>query len=78
VYAARLIVVFLFIVAVLVAYNPPARETVSQTWDTVRPAVLDLMDNLYAVVRSAIVGNENHNQTNDPGSPGGNFDRIIT
>jgi hypothetical protein len=77
-YAARLIIVFLLIVAVLVAYNPQARQQASQTWESVQPGVVALMDHVYAMVRSVIAGNETHNRTNDPGSPGGNFDRIVT
>lgn len=77
-YAARLIVVVFLILAIVVGYNPQVREKMGQTWDTMRPFVISLMDNVYAAVRSVIAGNEPHNRTKDPGSPGGNFDRVVT
>jgi hypothetical protein len=77
-YAARLIIVVFLILAVLVAYNPQAREKVSQTWDNIQPVVVDVMDNVYAAVRNLVAGSDSNNHTNDPGFPGPNFDRIVT
>ena len=76
---ARLIIVFLLIIAVLVAYSPQARESMSQAWDYVRPAVVALMDGLYAAVRTLIAGDGRDDQMdNEPVAPGVNFDRIVT
>jgi hypothetical protein len=80
-YAARVIIVLLLILAVLVAFNPQARERVKETWENIRPVVLAFMDNLYAAVRNLIAGNDSDNRfpTPTPTSPGGvNFQRIVT
>lgn len=79
-YAARIAVVFLLILAVLVAYNPRARADVAEFWEDIRPGVVEFMDGFYAAIRDLINGNE----TNDPidetpePSPGVNFQRIVT
>lgn len=77
-YAARIIIVVFLVLAILIGYTPQVREKMSQAWDSMRPSVVILMDNVYGVVRNVIVGKEPHNRTNDPGSPGGNFDRVVT
>ncbi|HLO30561.1 MAG TPA: hypothetical protein VK249_15565 [Anaerolineales bacterium] len=79
-YAARVIVVLLLILTVLVAFNPQARERVRETWDNIRPVVLEFMDNLYTAIRNLIAGNDSDNkfETPTPTSPGVNFQRIVT
>jgi hypothetical protein len=79
-YAARLVVALFLIAAVVVAYNPHAREEVVQTWENVRPAVVSFMDSFYTAIRDLITGNDsNHgiDETPDP-NPGVNFERIVT
>lgn len=78
--ATRAIVVLLLILAVVVAYNPGVRAEVADTWETIRPAVVEFMDSFYAAVRNLIAGNDSGNQNNEtpaPG-PGVNFERIVT
>jgi hypothetical protein len=80
--ATRAIVVLLLILAVVVAYNPGVRAEVADTWETIRPAVVEFMDSFYAAVRNLIVGNDSdsgnqNNETPAPG-PGVNFERIVT
>jgi hypothetical protein len=79
-YAARLVVVFLLILAVLVAYNPRAREDVAETWENIRPDVVEFMDSFYAAVRDVINGNDSDDQIDETPvpSPGVNFQRIVT
>jgi hypothetical protein len=78
-YTMRLLVVFLVIVAMVVAFNPANREQVHVAWEHARPVVVSLMDGMYAVVRTLIVGEDHHDHIDDhPGSPGGDFDRIVT
>ena len=76
-HVARLLIVFLLIM-VVIAYTPQGHEKISQTWENARPTVVYLMDNLYAAVRDVIAGSDIHNRTNNPDSPDGNFNRIIT
>jgi hypothetical protein len=79
-YAARLVVVFFLIVAVLLAYNPGARENVAEIWENIRPSVVEFMDSFYAAVRDVINGNGSEDQIDEapvPG-PGVNFQRIVT
>ena len=73
----RFILVMLLVLVVLAAYNPQAREILSQFWAEIQPALVTFTDNLYAVVRSLLTANDGHNQTHDPGLPGGNFDRTV-
>lgn len=79
-YAIRAIVVLLLILAVLVAYNPRVRAEVVETWETIRPAVVEFMDSFYAAVRNLIAGNDTDNQNNEMPAPdpGVNFERIVT
>jgi hypothetical protein len=77
--AVRFIIVVLLILVILVAYNPQAREIVMETWEPIRPALVELMDNLYAAIRNLIAGNQSDDQIdNEPGPPSPNFDRIVT
>ena len=79
-YAARLVVVFLVILAVLVAYHPLAHEDVAETWENIRPDVVEFMDSFYAAVRDVINGNDSEDQIDETPvpSPGRNFQRIVT
>jgi hypothetical protein len=78
-YAARLITVILLIMALLIAYSPQFREQVTETWETIKPAVVGLMDGSYAAIRNLIVGDGSHNRIEEtPHDPGVNFDRIVT
>lgn len=77
----RAAVVLFLILAVLIAYNPRARETVMNTWENIRPALVALMDNVYAVIRDIITSNGSNNGTHEtpvPAGPGVNFQHIIT
>ncbi|HEX9330792.1 MAG TPA: hypothetical protein VF896_02815 [Anaerolineales bacterium] len=79
-YAARLIVVLLLILAILVSVSPQAREKVKETWENIRPSVVAFMDSVYGAIRNLIAGNDSDHkfETPTPISPGVNFDRIIT
>ncbi len=78
-YTIRLFVVVLLIVTMVVAFNPANREQAHVAWEHARPVVVSLMDGMYAAVRTLIVGDDHHNRVDDkPGSPGGDFDRIVT
>lgn len=78
-FAARLITVILLIMAILIAYNPQFHELVMDTWEAVRPAVVQFMDGFYAAIRSLIAGNGSNDQMDHPPeNPGVNFDRIVT
>jgi len=76
-----LIIALLLILVVVVAYNPRAREAVIETWETIRPALVELLDTVYATIRDLITGNDSNDrmdETPTPDSPGVNFDRIVT
>ena len=80
-YAARLVIVLLLILVIVVAYNPQAREEVIETWENIRPAVVEFMDSFYAAIRNLITGNDSNDpidETPTPSAPGVNFDRIVT
>ena len=79
-YVARSITVILLIFAILIAYNPQVREKGAEGWEMMRPSVVALMDNIYAVVRGVIAGNDSKDrmETPSPVSPGANFERIVT
>lgn len=80
-YAARLVVVLLLILAVVVAYNPEARQDVAETWENIRPGVVAFMDSFYAALRDLITGdgsNDRIDETPAPAGPGVNFQRIVT
>jgi hypothetical protein len=61
-YAARLITVILLIIAILIAYSPQFREQVTETWETLKPAVVELMDDSYAAIRNLIAGDGLHDR----------------
>ena len=75
----RSIIIVLLILVILVSMNPQARAKVMETWESVKPAVVASMDNMYASIRNLVAGNDSDNRTNDsPITPGVNFDVIIT
>ena len=75
----RSIVIILLSLVVLVSLNPQARLKVTETWQSIKPSVVTSMDNIYAGIRSFVVGTDSGNRTNEsPVTPGVNFDVIIT
>jgi hypothetical protein len=73
-----LFIVFLILV-ILVSINPPAQAKITTAWKSIRPVVVESMDNVYAAVRKFIVGNDSDHQIyENPGTPGVDFDVIIT
>ena len=78
-YTVRLFIIFLLIVTLLFAFHPVTREQVSQGWETARPAVVAVMDGVYAIVRTLIAGDGRDDRIDDkPVSPDVDFDRVIT
>jgi hypothetical protein len=78
-YTVRLFFVFLLIVGMVVAFNPTNREQAHVAWEHVRPVAVALMDGMYSAVRTLIAGEGHDNHIDDnPASPGGDFDRIVT
>jgi hypothetical protein len=78
-YTARMAVALLLILIIVIAYNPAVRETVRETWENIRPALVNFMDNLYAGIRNLITGNKSDTQIEQqPVAPEFNFDRIVT
>ena len=75
----RSIIILFLILVILVSMNPQARAKVMETWESIKPAVVVSMDNMYASIRNLVAGNDSDNRTNDsPITPGVNFDVIIT
>ena len=75
----RLIFIVLLILVILVSINPQAQAKITAAWENVRPAVVESMDNLYAVVRNFVAGNGAEHQIHEnPATPGVDFDVIIT
>jgi hypothetical protein len=77
-YAARIVIVFFLILAVLAAYNPQVREDVSQFWEEIRPGVVDFMDHFYAAIRDVINSDKPNDPVDETPEPGANFLRIVT
>ena len=76
-YVARLIIVYILILVLLAACSPQVQTETSQAWISVRPAVVQVMDALYAAIRSFVAGTDsNHGIDDQP--PGTNYDFIIT
>ena len=75
----RSILIILLILVISVSINPHVQAKTITAWENIRPAVVESMDNLYAVVRNFVAGNgSDHQIYEDPGTPGVNFDVIIT
>lgn len=77
-YAARLVVVMLLIVAVVIAYNPQAREDVVEIWETIRPGLVAFVDSFYLAIRDLMTGNGSDGHIDETPGPGVNFERIVT
>jgi len=79
-YAARLVIALLLILAVMAAYNPQAREQAVESWERIRPVVAEITDSLYMAVRNLITGNASGDGTEETPvpAPGTNFERIVT
>ena len=75
----RSIVIMLLILVILVSVSPQARAKVMETWENIRPAVIESMDSLYVAVRNLVAGDGSGHQIDEnPGAPSPNFDIIIT
>jgi hypothetical protein len=75
----RSIFIVFLILIILVSINPRAQAKITTAWENIRPAVIESMDNLYGVVRNFIAGNgSDHQIYENPGTPGVDFDVIIT
>jgi hypothetical protein len=78
-YTARLMIVFLVIVALIFANDPITREQMSEGWEQARPGVVAFMDGMYAMVRTLINGDGQGDWIDDyPVHPDVDFDRIVT
>jgi hypothetical protein len=76
-YVARLIIVYVLILVLLVACSPQVQSETRQAWVSMRPAVLEFMDVLYAAIRTFVAGAEsNDGIDNQPSGPNYNF--IVT
>lgn len=73
----RWIVLSLVIVSILIASSPPMRAVTSQAWDDARPSVVQVMDGVYAILRSFLAGSDSHDGIDDD-PPGVDYDIIIT
>ena len=78
-YRSRLVIIFVLILAILVAYTPQVREQTRETWKSVQPGVVQIMDILYVAVRDIIASSGREDQMDiEPDAPAGDFDRIVT
>jgi hypothetical protein len=76
-HAARLIIVSFLLLAIVVTFSSQGREATSRAWEDMRPTVVEVMDGLYATIRSFVAGEDPHESIDDH-APGVNFDLIIT
>lgn len=75
----RSIFIVFLILAVLVSITPQAQANITATWESARPAVVQVMDDLYTAVRGFVAGNGLHHEINEnPITPDADFDIIIT
>ena len=75
----RSIVIILLIIAVLISINPQMQTKISAGWESIRPAVVESMDNMYAAVRTLVAGSDaDHKLYENPVPLDANFDVIIT
>ena len=75
--AVRYILVSLLLLVVAVTFSSQGREAASRAWEDMRPAVVGVMDGLYATLRSFVAGDAPHEGIDD-NAPGVNLDLIIT
>lgn len=76
-HAVRFIIVSLLLLAIVMTFSSQGREATSRAWEDMRPAVVEVMDGLYATIRSFVAGDAPHEGIDD-NAPGVNFDLIIT
>ena len=76
-YVVRSIVILILILGMVFAYNPSMRQEMSQSWESVRPGVLQLMDSLYIALRGFVEGADSHDGIQDH-KPGADFNIITT
>ena len=75
----RSIVTILLILVVFISISPQAREKMGEGWQSVKPAVVQSMDEVYTAIRALVAGDDSHNRTKDaPLPPGINFNVIVT
>ena len=76
---ARSFFLILLVLAILISLNPQVQANISGTWESIRPAVVDAMDHVYAGIRKFVVGADSDHQIHEnPITPGANFEVIIT
>lgn len=76
-YVVRSIVILILILGMVFAYSPGMREEMSQSWESARPGVLQLMDSLYIALRDLVAGADPHDGIQDS-APGVDFNIITT
>jgi hypothetical protein len=76
-HVVRLRIVAFLVLGILFTYSPLVREEVSQSWEQIRPGVILVMDDLYAVVRNLVAGSGEQDGIEDT-APGVEYDFIIT
>ncbi len=79
-HVARLVIVLLIILAVVLVYNPQAREQAVKTWEQIKPTVVNITNSLYVTIRDLVNGSPSRSgpeQRPVPG-PGLDFQRIVT
>ena len=74
---ARWIILSFIIVALLIASGPQTWAASGLAWEEARPHVVQVMDGLYAIIRSFVAGSNPHEDIEDD-APGVNYDIIIT
>jgi hypothetical protein len=75
--AARLTIVSILMLVILAAYSPSVSEELGQAWKDVRPAILGVMDSVYATIRNFVAGSDADDGMDD-NPPGVDFDMIVT
>jgi hypothetical protein len=76
-FVVRSIVLLILILGMVFAYSPGMREEMSQSWESARPGVLELMDSVYMVLRDFVDGANPHDGIQDH-APGVDFNIITT
>ena len=76
-YLARWIILSLVIVSILIASSPQMLTITGQAWDDARPGVVQVMDGVYAIIRSFVAGSDSHEGIDDD-PPSVDYDIIIT
>jgi hypothetical protein len=76
-HVARLLIVYLLVLVLLAACSPQVQNETSRAWVSVRPAVVEIMDAIYASIRNFVEGTGSDHGVGDQ-PPGTNYDFIIT